>query len=285
MSDPHAPAVFGPYDQARLDLQYNNRSRVPDFATYLARFPEASARARALLGGELDLAYGPGPRDTLDLFRPRAAGGKAPKGKPPVLVFIHGGYWQGLDKSHFSFLARAWTREGAAFVALGYPICPAVTMDELVASVRAGVAWVARESDRLGLDGRRIVVTGHSAGGHLTAMMMTGPGPELAGGIALSGLYDLEPIRLSYLNAALRMTPETARRLSPVHLPGPTRGRLILTVGGAESEEYHRQQDMLAAAWDVEARSLPGLNHFSIVDTLADAANPLFRTAADMLGL
>jgi len=282
MSDtpPSGPAVFGPYDQARLDLQYNNRSRVPDFATYLARYPEASARARAALGGELDLAYGPGPRDTLDLFRPRAA-----KGKAPVLIFIHGGYWQGLDKFHFSYLARSWVREGAAVVALGYPICPAVTMEALVASVRAGVAWVAREADGLGLDRRRIVVTGHSAGGHLTAMTMTGPGPDLAGAIALSGLYDLEPIRLSYLNKALKMSPETARALSPVHLPRPRSGRLILTVGGAESEEYHRQQDMLADAWDVEARALPGLHHFSIVDTLADAAHPLFRTAAGMLGL
>ncbi len=280
MSETPASAIYGPYDQARLDGQYNNRSRVPDFATYLARFPEASARARALLGSELDLAYGPGPRDRLDLFRPRDA-----KGKLPVLVFIPGGYWQGLDKSHFSFLARTWVGEGAAFAALGYPICPAVSMDELVASVRAGIAWIAREADGLGLDRRRIVVTGHSAGGHLAAMTMTGPGPALAGGVALSGLYDLEPIRLSYLNAALRLTPEAARRLSPVHLLRPSGGRLILAAGGAESEEYHRQLDSLASAWDVEARSLAGLHHFSIVDTLADAGHPLFRTAAGMLGL
>ena len=264
----------------RGQLKYNNRSRIPDFATYLTRYPEASARARVVLGGELDLAYGPGPRDTLDLFRPRVV-----KGKPPVLIFIHGGYWQGLDKSHFSYLARAWVQEGAAFVALGYPICPAVTMDELAASVRAGVAWVSGQADQLGLDRRRIVVTGHSAGGHLTALAMTGPGPDLAGGIALSGLYDLEPIRLSYLNAALKLTPESARALSPVHLPRPRSGRLILTVGGAESEEYHRQQDSLADAWGVEARPLPGLHHFSIVDTLADPGHPLFRTAAEMLGL
>ncbi|MSP50292.1 MAG: alpha/beta hydrolase [Alphaproteobacteria bacterium] len=282
MSEPPAPGppVFGAYDQAGLDLQFNNRARVPDFATYLARFPAASSRARALIGSEIDLAYGPGPRDRLDLFRP-----PAPKGKPPVLAFIHGGYWQGLDKSHFSYLARPWVRAGAAVVTLGYPICPAVTMTRLVASVRAGIAWIAAESPRLGLDGRRIVVAGHSAGGHLTAMAMTGPGPDLAGGIALSGLYDLEPIRLSYLNAALGMGAEEARRLSPVHLPRPRSGRLVLAVGGAESEEYHRQQDTLSAAWDVEARALAGLNHFSIVDALADPSNPLFLTAAELLGL
>jgi arylformamidase len=279
MTAPASP-VFGAYDQAALDLQYNNGARYPDFATYLARYPQASARVRAELGGTLDIAYGPGPRDTLDLFRPKKA-----KGKPPILIFIHGGYWQRLDKSHFSYLARPWVRAGAAFVALGYPICPAVTMEQLVASVRAGIAWVASEADHLGLDGRRIAVTGHSAGGHLTAMAVTGPGPDLVGGVALSGLYDLEPIRLSYLNAALRMAPDEARRLSPIHLPRPRGGRLILAVGSGESEEYHRQQDALAATWDVEDRRLAGLHHFSIADTLADSANPLFRTVAELLAL
>lgn len=279
---PNAPAsgplVFGQYDQAGLDGQYNNRSRVPDFASYIGRYPQSSARVRAELGGELDLAYGPGPRDKLDLFRPKSGS------KPPVLIFIHGGYWQQMDKSVFGYIARSWTRAGAAFVALGYPICPAVTMTELVASVRAGIAWVAAEADRLGLDGRRIAVTGHSAGGHLTAMAATGPGPDLVGAVALSGLYDLEPIRLSYLNAALRMSPEEARLLSPIHLPKP-RTRTILATGSAESEEYHRQMDTLGASWDVETRNLAGIHHFSIVDTLADQGHPVFETVAELLQL
>jgi arylformamidase len=158
-------------------------------------------------------------------------------------------------------------------------------MTEIVASVRAGIAYVAAQADHLGLDGRRIAVSGHSAGGHLTAMAVTGPGPDLVGGIALSGLYDLEPIRLSYLNAALRMDAAEARALSPIHQPRPRGGRVILAVGSAESEEYHRQQDALASIWDVEDRRLAGLHHFSIVDCLADQANPLFRTAAELLGL
>lgn len=277
MTAPSAP-VFGAYDQAQLDHQYNNSARTPDVATYLARYPQASARVRAELGGTLDIAYGPGPRDTLDLFRPKQA-------KPPVLIFIHGGYWQRLDKFHFSYLARPWVRAGAAVVSLGYPLCPRVTMTALVASVRAGIAWVASEAEHLGLDGRRIAVAGHSAGGHLTAMAVTGPGPDLVGGVALSGLYDLEPIRLSYLNSALRMDAAEAKALSPIHLPRPRGGRLILAVGSGESEEYHRQQDALAAIWDVEDRRLAGLHHFSIVDTLADAANPLFRTVAELLAL
>ncbi|MBM3548679.1 MAG: alpha/beta hydrolase [Alphaproteobacteria bacterium] len=273
-----APLVFGAYDQAALDLQYNNGVRYPDFATYLARYPQASARVRAELGGTLDIAYGPGPRDTLDLFRPKQA-------KPPVLIFIHGGYWHRLDKFHFSYLARPWVRAGAAVVSLGYPLCPQVTMTELVASVRAGVAWVAAQADHLGLDGRRIAVSGHSAGGHLTAMAVTGPGPDLVGGLALSGLYDLEPIRLTYLNTALRMDAAEARALSPIHLPRPRGGKVILAVGSGESEEYHRQQDALAAIWDLEDRRLAGLHHFSIVDALADSANPLFRTVAELLAL
>lgn len=275
------PLILGPYDQAGLDLQYNNRARYPDAATYMARFPQSSARVRAEIGGQLDLAYGTGPRETLDLFRPK--GMKT----PPVVIFIHGGYWHLLDKQYFGFLARPWVRAGAAFVAIGYPLCPGVTMTQLVASVRAGIAWVADQADHLGLDGRRILVTGHSAGGHLTAMAATGPGPDLVGAVALSGLYDLEAIRLTYLNASLRMSPEEAKALSPIHLPKPEAraGRVILTVGSAESEEYHRHQDSLAATWDVEARSLAGLHHFSIVDTLADQASPLFRTVAELLRL
>ncbi len=280
MNAPASPLVFGPYDQAALDLQYNNRARYPDAPTYMARFQQSSARVRAELGGELDIAYGPGPRDTLDLFRPKAS-------KPPVVIFIHGGYWHLLDKQFFGCLARPWVRQGAAFVALGYPLCPGVTMTQLVASVRAGIAWVADQADSLGLDKRRMLVTGHSAGGHLTAMAATGPGPYLAGAVALSGLYDLEPIQLTYLNASLRMSPEEAKALSPIRLPKPEprAGRVILAVGSAESEEYHRHQDTLGATWDVETRSLAGLHHFSIVDTLADQAHPLFRTVAELLRL
>jgi len=283
MTAPPNPPVFGAYDQAQLDAQYNNRGLVPDHLRYIGRWPAASERARALLGtqlgGQLDLAYGPGPRDRLDLFRTRN------DRRAPLLIFIHGGYWQMLDKSQLSFLARPWVRAGAAVAMLGYPLCPQVTMDGLVASVRAGVAWLAKEADALKLDARRFVVSGHSAGGHLTAMAMTGPGPDLAGGVALSGLYDLEPIRLSYVNGALGLSAEDARRNSPIHLPPPRSGRLILAVGSAESEEYHRQIDTLSAAWDVEARSLAGLHHFSIVDALNDPGAPLFGATAGLLGL
>ena len=281
MNAPTSPLVFGPYDQAALDLQYNNRARCPDAATYMARFPQSSARVRAELGGELDLAYGPGPRDRLDLFRPKGLK------NPSVVIFIHGGYWHLLDKQVFGYLARPWVRAGAAFAALGYPLCPGVTMTNLVASVRAGVAWLAAEAGSLGLDRGRMLVTGHSAGGHLTAMSATGPGPDLVGAVALSGLYDLEPIQLTYLNASLRMSPDEAKALSPIHLPRPgaRAGRVILNVGSAESEEYHRHQDALGATWDVETRSLAGLHHFSIVDTLADQGHPLFRTVAELLRL
>jgi arylformamidase len=283
MSTQPDPPVFGAYDQAQLDAQYNNRGLVPDHLRYIARWPAASERARAVLGGQIDLTYGSGPRDKLDLFRPRD------DRRAPLLIFIHGGYWQMLDKSQLSFLARPWVRAGAAVAMLGYPLCPQVTMDGLVASVRAGIAWLAREAGALNLDARRFVVSGHSAGGHLTAMAMTGPGPELAGGVALSGLYDLEPIRLSYVNGALGMSAEEARRNSPIHLPRPRAmtgaGKLILAVGSAESEEYHRQIDTLSAAWDVEARSLAGLHHFSIVDALNDPGAPLFGATASLLGL
>lgn len=283
--------IFRDYDQAGLDAQYNNRAAVPDHPAYFERWARDSAQARETLPCRLDLAYGPGERERLDIF---PAGGGA---SAPALVFIHGGYWKGLDKSDFSYPATALVDAGIAYVAIRYPLAPAAGMDEIVASVRRALAWLWREGRGHGVDPARLVVSGHSAGGHLTAMLLATDWPAVAddlpadlvkGGLSISGLYDLEPVRLSYHNAELRLDAAAARRNSPLHHLPATAPPLALVVGAEETDEFRRQQQEFLAAW--RARGLEGsgaefagLNHFSIVDGFYDPASPLQRTARALL--
>jgi len=171
---------------------------------------------------------------------------------------------------------------------VNYALIPAVDMDEVVRQCRAAVAWLAREAPAFGGDARRLTVSGHSAGGHLTAMLMATDWPAVAGlppdtvraGCGISGLYDLEPIRLSFLNETLGLTPEAARRHSPIHLRPASRAPLLLAVGALEGPEYHRQTAALAAAWRAhgvpcEVMDMAGHHHFSIVCELEDPESPL----------
>jgi arylformamidase len=285
--------VFRGYDQAALDREYNNRGKVPAAAEHLAWFPAASAATRATLACRLDLAYGPHPGETLDVF-PTA--GPRPA---PLQVFVHGGYWHLLDKADFSYVARAFQPAGATTAVINYALIPSVDMDELVRQCRAAVAWLYRHAAELGADPARLHVSGHSAGGHLTAMLMATDWPAFAdlppgvvkGGAGISGLYDLEPIRLSYLNARLGLDAEAVRRNSPVHhVPPRAGGPLLLAVGGLEGPEYHRQTAELAEAWQrhglpVEVLDLAGHDHFSIVRELDRPTTPLARAILTQMGL
>ncbi len=276
-------SIFGGYDQAALDAQYNNGDRVPDYPDYIERWTRDSEATRAGLDCRLDLAYGPGERQRLDIFPASSPGA-------PLLVFIHGGYWQRLDKNVFSYLADAFVAAGIGFAAIGYPLAPAAGLDEISESARAAFEWLGRNAAEHGLDPDRMFVAGHSAGGHLTAAMLATdwaardgvPADLVKGGCAISGLYDLEPIRLCYLNKVLGMDEAVARRNSPVHDLAGASGDLIVTVGGDESEEFHRQQADLVAGW--RARGLepaeipqPGKNHFSVVDQLAAPDSALHK--------
>ena len=286
--------IFLHYDRAALDREYNNRGKVRNYADYLVRYPAESARTRRDLPARLDLRYGPAPGETLDVFLP-AGGGSRPA---PVQVFVHGGYWMLLDKSDFSFVARPFHDAGAVSVVINYALIPTVDMDELVRQCRAAIVWVHRNIAALGGDPERIFVSGHSAGGHLVAMLMATDWPAFAGipadvikgGAGLSGLYDLEPIRLSYLNDTLGLTPEVARRNSPVHLAPARSGPLLLPLGGLEGPEYHRQSEDLAAAWGrrglvARVLDLAGQDHFSIVAQLEGSASDVARAILGQMGL
>lgn len=283
-------AVYRDYDQAALDAQYNNRALVPDFQDYLDRWNAKSAAVRRTLPCHLDLAYGPGERQCLDIF-PTA------DQPAPALVFIHGGYWQALDKAAFSYPAPAVVGSDVAYVALSYPLTPAAGMDEIVASIREALAWLWRHGADYGIDPGDIHVAGHSAGGHLAAMAMQTDWPAFAAdlpaelvqsGMPISGLYDLDPIRRAYLNEVLGLDAESARRNSPIHDPAPAQGAMFLAVGEDESDEFRRQQAVYFDAWsgrggDGVAVELPDRNHFSMVDGLDDPDDTLFRAILAMI--
>ncbi|WP_170216508.1 alpha/beta hydrolase [Allostella humosa] len=258
----------------------------------IQRWDVRGAAAATRLEAVRDIAYGDGILETLDIYRP-----PAPAGKPaPVLFFIHGGYWQWRDKKDFVFLAEPWVASGVVTVIVNYPLAPAAGMDEIVDACRRAVAWTAGRIARHGGDPHDIWLAGHSAGGHLTAEMLATDWrrfgyamPPIAGGLAISGLYELEPIRRTYLNDVLGMDAETARRNSPLlHPPGEC-PPLICAVGGDETAEFHRQQAALVEAWSragrtVETMPLPGRNHFTVLDAFADPGHPLFVGLRQRMG-
>jgi arylformamidase len=274
-----------------LDAQYNNRALVPDHARHLTHWAEASALTRSRGDCRLDLRYGETAAETLDLF-PAAAQAA------PVLVFVHGGYWRSLDKSDFSFVAPVFTQAGAMVVVPNYALCPAVSIEHITWQLLRSLQWVWHHAAEHGGDPQRIVVAGHSAGGHLAAMMLSCrwkqvgeelPAQLVGGALSISGLYDLEPLRHTpFLQADLQLTPASVRRLSPAFFPRP-KGRLYATVGAAESDEFLRQNQLIRDVWGPTAvpvcETVPGRDHFSVLESLVDPDGRLHELALRLLGL
>lgn len=278
-------------DRAALDAEYNLRARVPEFQDYFDRYDRMSDALRASASGRLDLAYGPGPRQGIDLFLPEA---KA----PPLLVFIHGGYWQSQDRKRYAFVAAPLLEAGAAVALLGYDLAPEVDMDAIVTQIRNGLAWLYRHGAELGCDPERLVVSGHSAGGHLAAMALATdwsaeaglPGDLIKGLCPISGVFDLEPIRRCYLNDVLGLSPEQARRHSPLHLPPRTFCPVTVTVGAKETAAFLEQSrryaaHLEAAGQDVDLAIQPGLDHFGIVGAMAEPDGATVRALRRQLGV
>jgi arylformamidase len=279
-------------DPEWLNAEYDNRSRVADWPRHLDRWSRASALAREGMSRRLDVAYGPGETDRLDIF-------PSTRSDAPVFVFIHGGYWRALNKRDASFVAPALVAAGAMVVVPDYALCPAVTVEAIALQLARAVAWTYRNAALYGGDPRRIVVGGHSAGGHLAAMLATCAWPQLAadlpaqllrGALSISGLYDLEPIRHTpFLQVDLKLTAASVRRLSPAHFPAPAGVALYSVVGADESLEFLRQNRMIREAWGPGAvpvcESVPGTNHFTVLHELADPAARVHRLALDLLGL
>lgn len=254
-------------DRKSLDAAYNNTAAVGEARRdqYMAGWSARSDALRKAWGGRIDLRHGAGPRERLDFF---ACGRPA----TPTLVYIHGGYWQFNDKEPYAFLGESLLPAGFNLALVEYTLAPAARMDRIVAEISRAVAWTIDHAKELGGDPDRMFVAGHSAGGHLTAVAMNDP--RVAGGVAISGIYDLEPIRLNYLNEKLGLDPAEAERNSPMfHLPAHA-GPLVVTVGLDELPELIRQSEDFADAWrrhGLNGRYLPlrGHEHFSILEELA----------------
>ena len=295
-SDPARPPVMPPmvfrhFDRDGLDAEYNNRDKVADSGEYLAGYVRRSGETRMELAGVLDVPYGPSAAETLDVFRTGTAG---KTGTPvPVHVFFHGGYWQALGKDEFSYVANALSDMDALTVIVNYALIPGVDMDELVAQCRRALAWVWHHAPEHGGDPSRIVISGHSAGGHLVGMMAATDWPALdpgcprnlvKRGLSISGLMDLEPIRLCYLNEVLGLDGDAARRNSPVLLENRSGTELLCVYGDLEGEEYRRQSDSLAARWEHTAsRPLEGHDHFSIAMMLDQPQSALSSLLREMM--
>jgi arylformamidase len=264
-----------------VERGYNNRAAVADHPFWLAQYPERSAATRNRYRHTLDLRYGPSALQTLDLFLP----GDKPLG---TFVFIHGGYWRALDKSDFQFVAGPMVDRGMAVVVANYDLCPAVSVARIVDQCRRLMVWLAKEGPRHGAAAGNVVVAGHSAGGHLAAMMFATDWEALGlatdpfvGGVTLSGVHDLKPLVMASMNSDLRLTNAEAARVSPVNHLSLSLAPLLIAVGGAETSEFIRQSQLLWEAWPENRRPaagpliVAGKHHFSVVLDYADPDSEL----------
>jgi len=271
-------SVYRDMDQAALDAAYNNTAAVTDSALWIADWERRSAAVAAAHPGHLDLRYGPRDRNRIDYF---AASGDG----APVLVFIHGGYWQMRAKEFFRFVAAGPLAHGIHVANVGYTLAPEATLQEIVDEVRRAIEWVAANAGSYGGNPARVYVSGWSAGGHLTAMSLGHP--AVRGGVAISGIYDLEPIRASYLNEKLKLAAADIARLSPLTNLRQPSAPLIVAYGTGELSELKRQSREYAAARKqaelaVRVAALEDHNHFTILEELANPQGALTALVREM---
>ena len=260
------------------EAEYDNRARVPEHPAIFAAWAAESAAWRREAPPET-LAYESGERNAIDLFS---------AGPGPVVVFVHGGYWQAMERGLFSHMARGLNLNGVSVAVVGYDLCPQVTLAEIVRQVGDACATLWRRT------GEPLVVSGHSAGGHLAACMLARdwsgedvPAELVPAAYSISGLFDLAPLRQTRLNGALRLTAEDARLLSPLYWPPPAGKTFDAVVGELESAEYHRQSRELVDAWGAGGAAtrydvLPGANHFTAIAPLADPASAMVRRLLEL---
>ena len=286
-----APNIWLDYDQEALDSQYNQRALVPDADDYIAVDIAESERVRQKLECRIDVAYGPGEDERLDVF-PAAAPGS------PLVVYMHGGAWTRSDKANESFMAEAFVAAGAAFVAVNFGLCPRVTLDEMIRQARAAVAWSHENAASFGADPARLYIAGHSSGGHVGGMMAVTDWPAahglprdlVKGALLCSGMYDLAPVRLSARNDYLRLDAAAEARNSAIRQIPADGCPLVIGYGGGEQKEFRRQSREFAAAWreaglKVREFDMPGVNHFERRRHFNDPDGPILKATLEMMGL
>ncbi len=281
------PALYRNFHtQAEIDAQYDVEQAVPDFTVYARHYVDESRLARHRLEGVLDVPYGPTRAETLDIF-------PADRKDAPVFIFLHGGYWRMLSSKEFSCVALGLHKLGITTVVVNYALAPHVSIDEITRQARAAVAWVLRRIHRHGGDPDRVVLGGHSAGGHLTAMCLQTaweedyglPADPLAGAVLVSGLYDLQPLRFSNMQPLLQLDDGVIRRNSPLFQVRATATPALITWGGDEPAEFHRQSESFIEAWQGAGNGCkrlpqPGCNHFDAIYGFEDPDHVLCQWIA-----
>jgi arylformamidase len=273
--------VYKQYDQAALDRQYNNRLHVPDFATHLERWELLSRQTEKEFPVIKDIPYGKLLREQLDIYPSLQPSSK-------TLIFIHGGYWYKSGKEDAQFIARAFRDYGITTVIINYPLAPVVSVDQISTSCREAIHWLSQNISSYNGDPGQLYIAGHSAGGHLAAMLLATDWKHfelttdvIKGVCAISGLFNLIPIRLSDINQILNMDTETALRNSPVQLLPATQCPLAIAVGSNETDEFLDQSKELYTCWKesipAEIVQIPGLNHYSILETMLDPGSCLHQ--------
>jgi arylformamidase len=261
-----------------LDSGLNNGAAVVGSGNMVEGWEKLSAEMRARHGAHLNLQYGPRERNRIDFL-------KAPAANAPTLLFIHGGYWQMRSKDAFTTFATGPMAHGINVALIGYTLAPDATLEQIVAEIHAGIDYLAGRLPELGADASRLVASGWSAGGHLTAMAMMNP--HIKGGVAISGIYDLEPIRHSYLNVKLGLDEAMSRRNSPMLLTHAAKP-MALVVGGAELPLLRKQTADFAGyrvkyGLPVTYEEIPGANHFTIMDEMASPSGRITTLVRQVL--
>ena len=278
-----AGGTTAPTTPGEAERGFNNRAAVPEHPAWFARWAALSNDAYAALAPRRDVRFGRGPKETLDLFLPAGT----PRG---TLAFIHGGYWRSLDKAEHAFVAPPFVAEGFAVATINYDLCPDASIADIVAQANRAIALLAREGGRLGLAGP-LVVSGHSAGGHLAAMALATPAAAFGtdehpvyAAVSLSGVHDLAPLTMTSMNADLRLDVESARAVSPVLRHPATSSPILVAVGMDETREFLRQTDLLWDAWPANRPPamhaplrIPDRHHFNVVLDYAEPASALTR--------
>jgi arylformamidase len=268
MTTPFDAPDWRSLSQKALDSGLNNGAAVAGSGNMVEGWENLSAEMRARHSAHLNLPYGPRERNRIDFLKSRES-------NAPTLLFIHGGYWQMRSKSAFTLFAAGPMAHGINVALIGYTLAPDATLEQIVAEIHAGIDFLAGRLPELGADAKRLVASGWSAGGHLTAMAMMNP--HIRGGVAISGIYDLEPIRHSYLNVKLGLDEAMSKRNSPMLLTTDATKPMALTVGGAELPLLRKQTADFAAyrvkhGLPVSYEEIPGANHFTIMDEMAQAS-------------
>lgn len=289
MSDPEK--IYGNFTAEEIEAQYNLRARRPNYDTEIAPdWFERSAEARETLRCSLDIAYGASDRQKLDHF---STGQTA----APAVAYFHGGYWQRGEKAMYSFLAQPFVKQGVDVLVVGYDLCPAVSITTISEQAREAVSWIWRNATELGIARDRLTVMGHSAGGHITAMVMgtdwTRRGDDLPldlvhAGIPISPLNELEPLRFTSINEGPQMDAAEAEAESPMNHPPLTDAPQLVVCGERETEEFHRQADIYVEAFATAARpieryTVPASDHFDELNVLARDDSEFFAKCMGLI--